>query len=57
MIQHTPFSNKQTAATWTFLKYKEYLVYDFVGIIGAIGGTLGLFSQEQLYCRLIMIYR
>ena len=28
---------------------KEYLVYDFIGIVGSVGGTLGLFIGFSFY--------
>ena len=28
---------------------KEYLIYDFIGIVGSVGGTLGLFIGFSFY--------
>ena len=35
--------------------HKEYLVYDDIGMIGSIGGSLGLFVGFSMYDTLCMI--
>ena len=35
--------------------YKEYLIYDGIGMFGSIGGSLGLFLGFSLFDTLCMI--
>ena len=37
------------ARPYTMTTYEEYLLYDFNGIVGSVGGTLGLFIRFSFY--------
>lgn len=37
------------AAPFTMTSYQEYLIYDFNGLVGSVGGTLGIFIGFNFY--------
>ena len=37
------------AAPFTMFSYEEYLIYDFNGLVGSVGGTLGIFIGFNFY--------
>ena len=37
------------AAPFTMISYEEYLIYDFNGLVGSVGGTLGIFIGFNFY--------